>query len=213
MKENQEHLQDIKEIRSMMERSTRFLSLSGLSGVFAGVYALAGVAMAYLYFNIGMDANDYYAKVNSAATARNYDFYWVLVGIALTVLTASILTGLILTYRRAQKQNTNMWDNTSKRMLVNLSIPLVTGGVYCFALLAQGEIAMVAPATLIFYGLALINASKYTLDDIRYLGICEIVLGLIASVCVGYGLVFWAIGFGVLHIIYGTFMYYKYERE
>jgi hypothetical protein len=44
------------------------------------------------------------------------------------------------------------------------------------------------------------------------LGICEIGLGLIASIYMGYGLLFWAVGFGVLHIIYGIVMYMKYER-
>jgi hypothetical protein len=59
----------------------------------------------------------------------------------------------------------------------------------------------------------LINASKYTFNDIRYLGFCEIILGLGAAVYVGYGLYFWALGFGILHIIYGAMMYYKYERK
>jgi hypothetical protein len=65
---------------------------------------------------------------------------------------------------------------------------------------------------LIFYGLALLNASKYTLKEIRYLGMSEICLGLIASAWVQFGIVFWGIGFGMLHIIYGTFMYFKYEK-
>jgi hypothetical protein len=213
MEANKEHLQDIKEIRNMMERSTRFLSLSGLSGVFAGVYALAGVAMAYFYFNIGVDANEYYENARTAAINRQYNTYIVFITTGILVLGASLLTGAILTYRRSRKQNASMWDSTSKRLLINLLIPLITGGLFCFSLLIHGKISMVAPATLIFYGLALINASKYTFDDIRYLGMCEIALGLIASIYVGYGLLFWAIGFGVLHIIYGISMYYKYERE
>lgn len=213
MENRQEHLQDIKEIRNMMERSTRFLSLSGLSGVFSGIYALAGVAAAYFYFHIGVDANDYYERAREAASVQNYNAYVVFIGIAVLVLGASLLTGFLLTYRRARKQNASMWDSTSKRLLLNMLIPLATGGLFCFSLLVHGKLSMVAPATLIFYGLALINASKYTFNDIRYLGICEIALGLIASVYVGYGLLFWAIGFGVLHIIYGISMYYKYERD
>jgi predicted lysophospholipase L1 biosynthesis ABC-type transport system permease subunit len=42
-----QHLEDIAEIRAMMERSTRFLSLSGLSGVFAGTFGLIASGLAY----------------------------------------------------------------------------------------------------------------------------------------------------------------------
>ena len=127
-------------------------------------------------------------------------------------MVASIVVGLILTWRSAKKNGQTIWDATAKRMLINLMIPLVTGGFFCMILLMHGLIGLVAPVTLIFYGLALINGSKYTLDDIRYLGICEIILGLLASIFIGYGLLFWAIGFGVLHIVYGMLMYNKYER-
>jgi len=71
---------------------------------------------------------------------------------------------------------------------------------------------LIAPVMLVFYGLALINASKYTLNDIRYLGYAETVIGLIACFFVDYGLLAWTIGFGALHIIYGLMMFYKYEK-
>ena len=213
MDRNQEHLQDIKEIRNMMERSTRFLSLSGLSGVFAGLYALAGVAAGVFILNIGMDASPYYRSATQMARFNNYSMYILFVGIGLLVLAASLITGTLLTLRNSRKQNTTMWNSASKRLLINLLIPLGAGGFFCLILLYHDNLFLVAPATLIFYGLALLNASKYTFNDIRYLGICEIALGLIASVYVGYGLVFWAIGFGLLHILYGISMYNKYEKD
>jgi uncharacterized membrane protein HdeD (DUF308 family) len=67
-------------------------------------------------------------------------------------------------------------------------------------------------ATLVFYGLALINASKYTVRDVFYLGICEIVLGVLSMFLTGFTLLFWALGFGILHILYGTIMYFKYDK-
>ena len=212
MDKTQEHLQDIKEIRSIMERSSRFISLSGLSGIFAGVFALAGFTVAYLYLGLSVDSSSYFENVRAAATHLYYDYVLFYFADGLIVLAASLTAGFILTSRKAKRRGEKIWDATAKRMLINLMIPLVTGGLFCLILLYHGKLSMVAPATLIFYGLALINASKYTLDDIRYLGICEIILGLIASVYVGYGFWFWAVGFGVLHIIYGTVMYYKYER-
>lgn len=105
-----------------------------------------------------------------------------------------------------------LWDASAKRLLVNLMIPLIAGGLFALALLFNGSVLMVPAATLVFYGLALLNASKYTLDEIRWLGLSEAALGVIAAFWPGAGLLFWALGFGVLHIFYGGLMYLRYER-
>jgi hypothetical protein len=96
--------------------------------------------------------------------------------------------------------------------VVNLSIPLITGGLFILIVLGTGHYGLAAPASLIFYGLALIQASSNTYDEIRYLGFSEIILGLISAILPGFGLIFWALGFGVLHIVYGTIMYNKYDK-
>lgn len=212
MKDQQEHLQALSDIRSMMERSSRFISLSGLSGVFAGVFALTGAYLAYL--KIGAYAENYRDLVGRERTEEGIDgLITYLFIVAALVLAASLLVGTLLTIRNSRKKGLKIWDGTAKRLLINLAIPLGTGGLFCLILLYHGDIGMVAPATLIFYGLSLINASKYTFNDIRYLGILEIILGLISSIYIGYGLLFWALGFGVLHIVYGAVMYFKYERN
>lgn len=212
MDKQNEHLETLSEIRSLMERSSRFISLSGLSGVFAGIFALLGALAAYMHLNMDITSSGYYAYSENAYGETNMDFYSFFFADASCVLIASLAAGSILTIRKAKQKGQSIWDSTSKRLLINLLIPLIVGGLFCIALLYHGIIAFVAPAMLIFYGLALVNASKYTLNDIRYLGIFEIILGLLASIYIGYGLIFWAIGFGVLHIVYGILMYNKYEK-
>ena len=208
-KENAEHLEAIQDIRQMMKKSTRFLSLSGLSGVFAGIFALGGAVVAYLYLN-----SIYHNWVRGGEEALNRNEIYVnFILIAAVVLALSISTAYFFSNRKAKKDGHNLFDHTAIRVLINLAIPLVSGGVFCMALLYHGAIVYIAPAMLLFYGLALINASKYTYDDIRYFGICEIVLGLINDFNLGNGLLYWAFGFGVLHIVYGATMWYKYERK
>ncbi len=189
-----------------MERSSRFISLSGLSGVFAGIYALIGAWIAHLYF-IRTEAiyNAYSESVNTEKLIP-------VITIAGSVLLLSLITAIFLTTRNAKKKNQKIWDKRSQRMVWNLCIPLIAGGVFLLILLKQGTLYLIAPAMLIFYGLALINGSKYTFNDIRYLGYCQIALGLLATWFYGNGLLFWSIGFGVLHIAYGAAMYWKYER-
>ncbi|MFN8115120.1 MAG: hypothetical protein U0W65_03350 [Bacteroidia bacterium] len=214
-KENLEHLEAIQDIRQMMKKSTRFLSLSGLSGVFAGLYALIGAYVASLFLNkFARSYQEDIIRGNEIGTNEIvYGLYLDFILIAAGVLVFSIITAYFFSNRKAKREGNRLFDHTAIRVLINLAIPLVAGGVFCMALLYHGAIVYIAPAMLLFYGLALINASKYTYDDIRYFGICEVVLGLINAFNLGNGLLYWAFGFGVLHIVYGATMWYKYERK
>jgi len=199
----------------MMKKSTRFLSLSGLSGIFAGIYALIGAYVSSLILsNFAHSYQEDIVRGNEMGTHEMvYGLYVDFILIAIAVLAFSIVTAYYFSNRKAKKDGHHLFDHTAIRVLINLAIPLVAGGVFCLALLFHGAIVYIAPAMLLFYGLALINASKYTYDDIRYFGICEVVLGLINAFNLGNGLLYWSLGFGVLHIVYGATMWYKYERK
>ena len=213
-KQREEHLATLQEIRSLMERSSRFLSLSGLSGVVAGSLALVGAAVAFAYLGLWpFTAEGAYYPITAAPHPWGLSPLAFFALDAALVLTGALAGGIYFTTRRARRQGLPIWDALTRRLLLHLLIPLVAGGLFVAALYLQGVPALIAPATLIFYGLALINASKYTLDDVRYLGMAEVALGLIGAFAPGYGLELWAIGFGVLHILYGILMYRKHERE
>ena len=206
MSNNTDYLKDISEIKAIMQRSSRFISLSGLSGVLAGTYALVGAYLAYSLLYQESEVFSYKVATTDYSTTVQ------LFAIAIGVLFLSILSGIWFTTRKARRENLPVWDQQAKRLLINLFIPLAAGGILCLILVNKGYIGIIAPLTLIFYGLALVNASKFTLSEIRSLGLLEITLGLLASHFIGYGLLFWALGFGILHIIYGGWMYIKYEK-
>ncbi|WP_298264291.1 hypothetical protein [uncultured Lutibacter sp.] len=203
----EDYLKELTEIKSIMNKSSRFISLSGLAGILAGIYALIGAITALFLIR------NYKNSYSSVSLIPISYLEYMLLGIALLVLILSILTTLIFSAKKAKKSGEKLWDSTSKRLLINFSIPLFTGGFFCMVLYQNNFIGLIAPTTLIFYGLACFIASKYTLSDIRYLGVINIVLGLIATQYIGYGIYFWAIGFGLLHIIYGALMYNKYDRR
>lgn len=211
MDKNQEHLEAIRDIRTLMERSSRFLPLSGLSGILIGICALGCTAIAYSVLGIAIKDPGYHTLLLENGQLSSSSFPLLLTDFMLVLLIA-LSTGLLMAMRKAKKMKLPVWDATAKRMLANLAIPLVAGGIYCLILLYRGEIALIAPATLLFYGLALVNASKYTIVELRFLGILEITTGLMATLFADYGLLFWATGFGILHIVYGILIYYKYEK-
>jgi len=204
--DNNKYLQDIQDIKQLMNRSSRFLSLSGLSGIMAGIYALISAFIAHRW--IIANRNLYFDYETNSAPSNTYLIVKLLVLAGITMILA-VTTAFVLTYKRARKNKEKIWDTTTKLLLVHFSIPMLAGGILILMLLNQHLVGIVAPMTLIFYGLALISASKYTLDTVKYLGISEVIVGLIAMQFIGYGLYFWAFGFGVLHIIYGAVMHFK----
>jgi len=187
----------------MMEKSSKSLSLSGLSGIFAGFFAIAGAAFAYFYL----------LKDPAATNYTHEQEVLILSADALLVLLFSIGFGIYFSWKKARKNKQLLFNSVTRRAIYNLTIPLIAGGIFSFLLLWRGDIGLGTAATLLFYGLALINTSKYTFDEIHYLGIIEVVFGLLAAAFLRYGIVFWAIGFGFCHIIYGGIMYNKYDKN
>ena len=210
--ESKRYLDDISEIKNMMSRSSRFISLSGLSGILAGVYALIGAALAYWRLK-GFSSANYDGLSGRSSAVWGTDIFQDLSLIATAVVLLATATGIILTFKKANKSGEKIWDVSSKRLVLNFLIPLLVGGVFSLVLIQYGVAGLVSPATLVFYGLACLNASKYTMRDIRYMGLAFIIIGLVSTQFIGYGLYFWALGFGVCHIVYGSVMHFKYDRN
>jgi hypothetical protein len=198
---------ELSSIRNLMERSTKFISLSGLSGILAGIYALIGAFIGYKLVyteNSGLLFRDFY--VNDPMV------WWPLFLVAAVVLVLSVATGIWLTIRQAKKKGENFWNPVSRRLLFNLAVPLIAGGLFILILILRGYYGIISSSCLIFYGLALVSGSQFTFSDVKWLGFCEIVLGLLAALLPGYGIIFWIVGFGVLHILYGSIMHFKYNQ-
>lgn len=206
--ENQPNsLEIVQDIKRMMERSSRFISLSGWSGIAAGSCALVGAYLANKritgYFDIE------YPTHQQCIDCLKID----LLKIAAGVFMAALLTAFSFTYIKSKKDGTPIWGNAARRLLWNTLIPMIAGGFLILRMIELKHFELIAPTCLIFYGLALVNGSKYTIGEVKYLGYAQLITGIINLWLIGYGITFWAIGFGILHIIYGVWMWWKYERS
>jgi hypothetical protein len=211
MENRTDYFEDLKVIKRVMEESSRFLSLSGLSGLFAGIIALAGAGVAVYLLPGGKRLIPGYNFVDMTG-AEASSLRIALSIVALVVLILALGISVWFSFRKSVKKGLKMWTPVSKRMLINLFVPVVTGGILILILISQHNWLLLVPSMLIFYGLGLVNAGKFTYNEIFWLGNTEILTGLIAATLQSAGLLFWCIGFGVLHIVYGLAMYRKYER-
>lgn len=206
MQENQDYIRDLAEIRSIMEQSTRFMSLSGWAGILVGIYALVGAWAARTWLHFDPASIGY-----NRPEAPEFSPY-SLVALALGVLTLAIGTAVWLTSKKAQNRGEKLWNSASKRLLINMAVVLGTGGILMLILINQGLYGILPALTLVFYGLAMYLAGRDSYREIRVLGLLEIALGLLSSCFIEYSLMIWALGFGFLHIGYGIYIHYKYER-
>lgn len=205
-------VKDLQTIREIMERSSRFLSLSGLSGILAGIWALVGVAIAWFLILQPHHLN-YSQLISNPAESDIPEIRVYLILDAIWVLGFAVLGAVFFSLRRARMTSQQVWNHTTRRLLVHFLIPLATGGIFALILLFHDNLELIASALLIFYGLSLVHAGTYTFNEIRYLGLTELALGIFAGIFVNLGLIFWTIGFGLMHIIYGVVMYYRHEHR
>ena len=212
MNNQKEHLDNLSEIRTLMERSSRFLSLSGISGISAGLIAILGITVASIFQGYSFFERTKVVNILDPSGGINREFMLFFTIDAIIIIILAIGASVFFTMRKAKKRKLPVWDSSAKRLIWSLFVPLATGGFFCLVMLRYSLVFLIAPSMLIFYGLALINAGKYTHNEVSVLGLFEILLGIVALFFIGYGMLFWVIGFGLFHIIYGTFMYYKYER-
>ena len=202
---------DLAAIRSLMERSSKFISLSGLSGIFAGLIALAGGAAAWWYLGKSgfISGNPLYLEsLEATRQITRFIFYDGLI-----ILILALISAVFFSWQKSKKSGVSLWDRTTKRVLWNLGIPLIAGGIVIILILIHHQLTLLAPVSLLFYGMALLNAGNFTLSEVRFLGILEIITGLLAAIFINLGFYCWLFGFGVLHVVYGFIMYHKYETS
>jgi len=211
MKATSSPIEQLNDIRQMMEKSTRFLSLSGLSGISAGIVALLGSVITWLYINKNVIVYNEYFRVIKGGSCESFRLFIMVLG--LTILILALTSAWYFSWKKAKAAGEDFWSPAAKRMVYHMMVPLGTGGILTVILLLENNLNLVAPLTLIFYGLALLNAVKFTRPELAILGYSELLIGIIAAIWQQSGLILWAVGFGVLHILYGSIFYFKYDRS
>ena len=207
---------DISLIKNLMEKSSKFSNLSGYAIATTGLLALLGAV--FVYFDLGISISEKYISyaelINQTGNANSiYTKIKLLVIIASLILLTSLLILYVTAKLKSERHDINLFNSSFSRALKSLFIPVLSGGIFCGFLILHKIYGLVAPATLIFYGLGLISASKYSYNELELLGYLELLLGTIASYYMGSGLLFWMIGFGIGHIVLGVFIHYKYDKK
>ena len=210
MENKPDYSDDIKTIKKIIDESSRFLSLSVLSGLFAGFLAILAGCIAQ--FGILRSKSFFFNEnLSSLSVPEITSLKIKLITDALLVLLLALAGSLYFSYRKAHRKGQKIWTPVSRRLLLSLIIPLIAGAFFIMIFYLESQWQLIVPAMLIFYGLALIGAGKFTYSEVFYLGLAELLTGFSAAIFKGSAIFFWILGFGFFNLAYGLIMYRKYE--
>jgi len=208
--EHQKHLENLSELKSILSKNTRFLSFSGLSGVIAGITALAGEYLFYNLYLATFSSSSNYADVRNLADMKL--FYSALL-IALSIIGISVIVGVILARKKIRMQGSTVNRDLLKNTLIHILVPILVGGAICFVASFTDHFIYIPAFLLIFYGLGLFNGSRFSFDDLKIVGLVFMGLGLITYAYPNLSMWTWGLGFGVGHILYGLRVYFVHDRK
>jgi len=210
--EEKEIRQTLNDIREMMSKSSRFQAVSGWSIIIVGLYAAVASAMAATVIGVGdwlpcFENLHRYANLNTPLRSR------IAALIAIGLLMLSLLTVYVGAIIKSKRNNLRfVFDKRMMQMLLDFFIPLAAGGLLSMALVMQGHYGLTSSIMLLFYGLAQLNCSHYTYPALRLLGYAELLLGIIDCFTMSHALLFWFLGFSVMHIVFGIAYVLIFER-
>lgn len=193
-------LKDLYEINSIIDRSKRYTSISGVSIGIAGVFAIIGLFMANGVLK---------GEFGNFTTSQRELVCMYIFGL---VLVLSLLVMFILSSFKSVKSGEKIWNDKALKCLYSFFYPIATGGILSFLSYQNQQSDVVLSIQLIFYGLACIAGSPFSFKEFKWLGIGCLILGITSVVFPYYNLIFWGIGFGLFNIGYGLYIHFKYEK-
>ena len=206
----EEQLEALRDIRNMMQYSKKFDHISGKAGIVVGSLALVIVASTYWLLEISPLTPHYYNYLY-AESGKHNNVWWQLMGLYSFLLLVATWMGYHFAIKNAVQNGSDSFATPLRHLLRSTLYPLLSGGAVCLVLLYHQQEAWLAPLSLIFYGLAMVQAGQHSFSSLVILGIALILTGLFSAVFLPYALIGWAIGFGLLHIIFGSYIYYRYK--
>lgn len=171
-------------IRQAMERTNTFTSIPGAGGVGMGVIGL----------------------VASVVAARQPSGDRWLAAWLISAAAAAIV-GLIAMALKAKRGGATLTGATARRFAMGMAAPFVAGAAITYELWAVRNFTVMAPAWLLLYGAGVLTGGIFSVPVVRAIGVCFMALGIAAIVTPPeWGNMWLAIGFGGLHVGFGTYI-------
>ena len=181
-------MDNLQYIRETMERASAFTAVPGWGQVVIGITALVASYLSAQQTTVG--------------------------GWLKTWLAEAIISVLIAGWsmdRKARAIGTPLLAGPGRKVVFSLSPPMIVGVLLTVVLYRAGLPKAIPGMWLLLYGTGVVTGGMFSVNIVPVMGICFMVLGavtLFTAPSLGNWLM--ALGFGGLHIIFGTIIARKY---
>jgi hypothetical protein len=175
-------MEDLRFIRQTMERGAAFTAVPGWGGVGMGISAVVAAAIAA-----------------GQATVEGWFLVWTLEA------AFAVAIGAVAIHRKASRADLPVLSGAGRKFLLSFLPPALAGAVLTVALWQAGASSLLPGAWLVLYGAAVVTGGTFSVKIVPVMGVCFMVLGVVALLATpAAGDLFMAVGFGGLHVIFGT---------
>jgi hypothetical protein len=181
-------IDNLRYIRETMERASAFTAVPGWGQVAIGVTAIVATLVAA-----------------RQATPRAWLGVWVAESII------SLLIAGWLMDRKARKLGVPLFSGPGRKMAFSLSPPMLVGALLTVALFRAGLFGVIPAMWLLLYGTGVVTGGMFSVGVVPVMGLCFMLLGAV-GLFVPASMENWlmALGFGGLHIVFGSIIARKY---
>jgi hypothetical protein len=186
-----------------MQQNINPFSLKRYSGILIGLY---GLAVVYL-INILTSGEQ-----SGIELVSQLPLLFLQIGvtvIALVFIVISLVTLWIRAKRTVRKNDQKLWSIFTRKIRWQTLISLLIILIIIIMISNIGYFSLTTPLSLFFYGLFLLNLSRFSSIGLRYLSLAEIILAITSYFIYDKEIIFLALGFGFLPILYGIATFIK----
>ena len=181
-------MDNLRFIRETMERSTSFTAVSGVAGMIMGAVAMVAAVV---------------------ASTRRTPEAWLL-----TWLIAALVAGLAALWamiRKARASGVSLLSGPGSKFALFFTPPIVVGALLTAALVRVDLLSVLPGAWLLLYGTAVVSGGAFSVRIVPMMGVGFMLVGALALFAPpAWGDEFMAVGFGVLHIVFGLVIWRKH---
>ncbi|MDQ3555407.1 MAG: hypothetical protein M3409_01335 [Gemmatimonadota bacterium] len=175
-------MDNLRFIRETMERAGSFTAVSGWGEVVIGVSALAAAWIATVQ-----------------PTAERWLFVWSVEALL------SMAIGVWTTARKARSAGVPLLSGAGRKFALSLAPPIAAGALLTAVLFPAGVTAVLPGMWLLLFGVGVVTAGAFSVRVVPVTGLCFMAVGALALITPpAWGDAWMALGFGGLHIGFGT---------
>lgn len=181
-------IDNLQFIRETMERSAVFTSVPGYGGALMGATAMGAAIIAY-----------------NQSRVEN----WLIVWLVEAVLAFAI--GLFALWQKAKNSNVSLASVPARKFASAFAPPIIAGIILTALFYYRGFYPFLPCVWLTLYGTAVVTGGAFSVRIVPIVGWIFVAFGAVAAFAPSsWGNLLMALGFGVLHIVFGLIVARRY---